>query len=302
MSVTREGHILIAGGSGLIGTRLSRLLADKGYDVRILTRGNKTKGRYKSYQWDPSMKKLDPESLRGAKAIINLAGSGIADHRWTRKYKQEILHSRLAAASTLMRAMDEHQDIKVYVAASAIGFYGNSGDDVLTENSPAGKGFLPETTEMWETASENCPVRRVVIRTGLVLTANGGALPPFARMVKAMIAPVIDGNQYMSWIHIDDLCGMYIEAIENEQWKGTYNAVTPEPLQQRDFISTLKSVMNPMAFTFPVPPAFIRFLLGEQSHLILDSARVIPEHAQAHNFQFRFLMLDDALKNLYGRS
>ena len=163
------------------------------------------------------------------------------------------------------------------------------------------RGFLPRTTKLWEAASERCLVRRVIIRTGIVLTTNGGALPPLARPVKAMIAPVIGGDQYMSWIHIDDLCGIYMDALENEIWQGVYNAVVPDPVLHRDFVGTLKKVLNPAAITINVPPAFIRFLLGELSHVILDSARVLPDHLVQQHFSYSYPYLEAALKNLYGR-
>lgn len=301
MSATHSDYILIAGGSGLIGSRLCRMLSEKGYKVCILTRNKKSKSRYPTFLWNPSKNEIDPAALQNATAVINLAGSGIADHRWTDSYKKEIIQSRLDATTTLLNEIKNHPGVKSYIAASAIGIYGNRGEEILDENSLPGTGFLSSTTTEWESSSENCTVRRVLIRTGIVLTPKGGALPPLARPVKAMVAPIIGGNQYMSWIHVDDLCRMYITALENESWNGIYNAVVPHAVKHREFVSTLKKVLNPNAITIPVPPAFIKLLLGEQSAIILDSANVKPSRPIAAGFKFMFEDLTNALKNLYDR-
>jgi uncharacterized protein (TIGR01777 family) len=301
MSETKSGYILIAGGTGLIGSRLCRMLSDKGYEVCILTRNKKSKSRYTTFAWNPSKNEIDPAAMQNASAVINLAGSGIADHRWTTSYKKEIIQSRLEATSTLLAEIKKHSGVKSYIAASAIGFYGNRGEELLDESSAPGTGFLSDTTKEWESSSDSCMIRRVLIRTGIVLTPNGGALPPLARPVKAMIAPVIGGNQYMSWIHIDDLCNMFISAIEDNNWNGIYNAVAPAAVTHREFVSTLKQVLNPNAIGINVPARFIKLLLGEQSAIILDSTNVKPARATTAGFNFRFNNLSDALKNLYGR-
>jgi uncharacterized protein (TIGR01777 family) len=300
MSATDSSTILIAGGSGLIGSRLCRMLADKGYKVCILTRNKESKSRYPTFLWNPSKNEVDPAALQNATAVINLAGSGIADHRWTNSYKKEIIQSRLDATATLLNEIKNHPGVKSYIAASAIGIYGNRGKEILDENSLPGTGFLSSTTKQWESSSENCTVRRVLIRTGIVLTPKGGALPPLARPVKAMIAPVIGGDQYMSWIHVDDLCRIFISALENESWNGIYNAVVPNAVTHREFVTTLKKVLNPNAIIIPVPPALVKILLGEQSVIILDSANVKPSRAIATGFQFMFEDLTNALENLYA--
>lgn len=292
--------VLVAGGSGLIGSRLCNMLDAQGHEVRILSRSNKRKNKFTYYYWNPSKKEVDPKALTNVSAVINLAGAGIADHRWTDNYKKEILQSRLDAVATLLNAIQSNPQITVYAGASALGYYGNRGDELMDESSPAGETFLARTTRSWEAASDNCPVRKVLIRTGIVLTKKGGALPPLARPVKAMIAPVIDGKQYMSWIHIEDVCNMYIEAILNHSWSGVYNAVNPEAIRHGEFVNTLKKVLNPNAITIRVPPGFIRFLLGEQSALILDSTRVRPLRAMESGYKFHFSDLETALRNIYG--
>lgn len=299
MNASNSGHVLVAGGTGLIGKRLCSLLTAKGYDVRILSRQKKAGGQFISYSWDPSKKKIDPAAMEGALAVINLAGAGIADHSWSVHYKKEIVQSRVDAAGIFMETLRDHAGVKCYMAASAIGYYGDRPGEILSEESRKGSGFLSDTTQQWELASENCPVRRVIVRTGIVLSKQGGALPPLARSVKAMLAPVIYGKQIMSWIHIDDLCNIYIDALENEKHSGIINAVAHSSCSHEEFILTLKRCLNPSAIRINVPQGFIKLLMGERSHLILDSADVKPAHLLTTGFHWKYDQLNEAINNLY---
>ena len=296
----KEKIVVIAGGSGLIGKRLTKMLIDKGYTVRTLTRKKKNNAA-NVFEWNPAEGTIQKEAMLNGQYIINLAGAGIADHRWTTSYKQEILQSRLDATHTLLEAIKNTSGIKAYIGASATGYYGNRGDTVLDESSNPGQGFLSSTVIEWEKASEDCKVRRVLIRTGIVLTPNGGALPPLARPVRAFIAPVIGGEQYMSWIHINDVCNMYLHAIEDEKWEGCYNAVAPDPIRLKDMMQVLKKVINPLAITIKVPNSIIRLMLGEQEAIITDSTNVKPTRALQQGFKFEFTDITDTIKNLYDR-
>lgn len=302
MNITTGETVLIAGGTGLIGKRLCELLSNAGYQIKLLSRNNQQPSTYPVFVWDPSNKKIDLGAFNNVTHVVNLAGSGIADHRWTAKYKNEILQSRLDATATLLEGIKTNgTSVKSYIAASAIGFYGDRGEEVLNEASNAGKGFLAETVVEWEAAAMNSSVRTVWLRTGIVLTPKGGALPPMALPIKAFIAPIVGGNQYMSWIHLDDLCNMYLEAISNTTWNGIVNGVAPESIQHRAFISALKGVLNPHALTIAVPVVLIKLLLGEQSTLILNSARVQPSTALKKGFEFNFADISLALQHLYGK-
>ena len=301
MSNEITGNVLIAGGTGLIGTRLCRFLLGSGWKVRILTRGKNYKGKIPFAEWDPSQHRIPPSAFDGITHVINLAGASIAGGRWTENYKEKILQSRLDATQTLKDAIRQFgNEVKAYVGASAVGYYGNRGDELLTENSSEGNGFLSSVVTAWEAAASGSVVRTVLMRNGLVLTANGGALPPMARPVKSFIAPVIDGNQFLSWIHIDDLCALYMEAMKNNSWSGVMNAVAPESLRYRDFMKILKKVLNPKALTVPVPVGLIKLILGEQSTLILDSTRVQPSVALKNGFQYKYADPETALRQIYA--
>lgn len=301
MSNSITGHVLIAGGTGMIGTRLGRFLLGSGWKVRILTRGKNYKGKIPYSDWDPAAHRVSPSAFEGITHVINLAGASIAGGRWTEDYKQKILQSRIDATQTLIEAIRQSGgEVKAYIGASAIGYYGNRGDELLTENSTEGEGFLSSVVTAWEAAASGAVVRTVLMRNGLVLTANGGALPPMARPVRSFIAPVINGNQYISWIHIDDLCALYLEALQNDTWSGVVNAVAPESIMYRDFMKVLKKVINPKAITIPVPVSFIRLILGEQSTLILDSTRVQPSVALKKGFQYKYPDPESALRQIYA--
>ncbi|MBL7923275.1 MAG: TIGR01777 family oxidoreductase [Bacteroidia bacterium] len=293
--------ILIAGGSGLIGRKLSRLLQENGHEVMWLSRSSRP-AAYRSFLWNPANREIDPAAIAEAEVVVSLAGSGIADKAWTSAYKDEILRSRLDAAATLIHALQHtpHR-VRCIVAASAIGIYGNRGEEWLSEDSGAGTGFLSETVMQWEKAYAGLAIRTVVLRTGIVLAKDGGALPVMATPLKAGICPVTgSGNQFMSWIHVEDLCRMFRYAMEEENLSGIYNAVGPSPLPHREFMKILRSTIAPRSLMLPVPAALLRLLLGEKSALVLDSARVSSGKIQQTGFRFQFTRAEDALKNIYA--
>jgi len=295
--------IVITGGSGLIGRRLTGLLLKEGHTVRWLTRKKSGIQGVEEFLWDPASHALDEAALAGADAIVSLAGTPIAAKRWSESFKREIIKSRLDAAQTLLQSLSRNPgSVKTLVAASATGFYGDGKARLLEENQPEGSGFLAETTAQWESAYRNTDIRTVYLRIGIVLSDKGGALKELATPLKTGICPVIgDGQQYMSWIHIDDLCRLFLHAIRQETLSGIFNAVAPEPVTQRQFMLTLRRVLRPLSLVVSVPAFIIRIMLGEKSAIVLDSARVSASKTLSSDFRFLFPSLEPALKDIYGK-
>ena len=279
-------NISISGASGFIGRHLMKSLAQAGHSLRALSRHT-----------PPA------ESLREADAIIHLAGEPVAQ-RWTAAAKQRILDSRVVGTRNLVEALAAlPRRPEALICASAIGYYGSRGDEVLTESSAPGSGFLPEVCVAWERealAAEAFGIRVVRVRTGVVLDANGGALvrmlPPFRMGLGGRLG---SGRQWMSWIHLEDLAALFQFAVES-QVRGPLNAVAPNPVTNSDFTRELAHALRRPA-VFPVPEFALRLLFGEMADVLLASQRVAPAAAEAAGFRFRFPQLAPALESLLRR-
>jgi uncharacterized protein (TIGR01777 family) len=296
--------ILITGGSGLIGTRLTELLLTKGHRVFHVGR-HKGNGRVPQFVWDTRLGIIDPRAIAGADVIIHLAGAGVAEHRWTKSRKEEILGSRLNSTDLLFHALKkgDHQ-IKAFISASAIGYYGLSSDDsVKNETSPAGNDFLAQVTQQWEQASSRISslgIRTTVLRIGIVLSANGGALPSMAKPIKLGVGAALgSGKQWMSWIHLDDLCGIFIKAAEDDTLHGIYNAVGVEPVTNLGMTKTIARVLRRPLWLPPIPGIVLTFALGEMAEMVLNGSKVSAEKIQEAGFRFQFTELTAALQDLY---
>jgi uncharacterized protein len=296
--------ILITGGTGLIGTRLSEILIDLGYDVAHLSRQPSKDPHYKAFGWDIKSGTIDENAITYADYIVHLAGASLAD-KWTEERKKEILNSRVDSTLLLYRKLKElPHHVKGFISASGIGIYGDTGDRLVTEESGHGDDFLANVTKKWEAAAwtvHDLGIRIVIFRNGLVLSRKGGALPQIAKPVKMMAgAPLGSGKQYMSWIHIDDLCRLYVEAIENTSLHGIYNAVTPNPVTNEEFTKTLaKSMGKPLML--PKVPAFgLKLMLGEMSEILLTGQRVSPDKVLHTGFTFEYVTVEKALGALYN--
>jgi uncharacterized protein (TIGR01777 family) len=305
--------VLITGATGFIGKPLCRALLLKDHDVVALVRDADQARAKLPYpmefvSWDGSEKGLSDRAVDGAldeiDAIVHLAGEPIIGKRWNEEQKARILSSRINSAESLIRKLQklpEAKRPKVFLSGSAVGFYGDRGDELLTENSTPGTGFLSEVCQKWEGVVkplEEMSIRRVIMRTGAVLGREGGMLKTLLPVFKAgMGGPVGDGKQWVSWIHIDDMVASLVYLLENEKARGVFNGVSPEPVTNRVFSQALaKAVHRPALFT---APAFgLKAALGEASAVVLASERVLPEKLERQGFQFRFKRLDDALKNL----
>ena len=303
--------ILITGGTGLVGTAVSKLLVGKGYEVIILSRGQSDAGKqpFPIAHWDPEQQVIDVAAVQKADYIINLAGAGVADKRWTKKRKQEIVDSRVKSGELLVKALKENSNkVKAVIQASAIGWYGGDekkkrGKHAFTEDTPADNEYLGETCKLWEASIDpvqDLGIRLVKLRTGIVLSKDGGALDKYKQPVRFGVAPILGiGKQVISWIHIEDLARLYIHAIENEQLQGIYNAVASQPVTNRNFMIMLaQKIKGRFYIPLFVPSFVLKIMLGEMSIEVLKSATVSNSKISRAGFQFLYPTIDAALDDL----
>ncbi len=297
-------RILVAGASGLVGRTLVPFLTTQGHTVVRLVRGG-VRGPDEA-GWDPASGTIDLLAAGRIDAVVNLAGAGIADGRWSETRRQAIMTSRVAATRTLVQALAGRAERpSVLINASAVGYYGDRGDERLTELSPAGHGFLAEVCQAWEagsTAALPLGIRTVALRTGMVVSPAGGALGRMLPLFRAGLGgPLGSGRQWVSWIAPDDLARLILAAIVDPRWHGPVNATAPEPLRQADFATTLGRVLHRPAL-LPTPAWALKLGLGDMAQeLLLASARAEPEQARQHGFPFRHCTLSAALAHLLGR-
>jgi uncharacterized protein (TIGR01777 family) len=299
--------IIVAGGTGFLGAPLVRALAAAGHDVAILTRrAAPPSGGARAVVWTPDGD-IGPwaREIDGAGAVINLAGESIAGHRWTAAHKQRILDSRVLATRSLVAAIrGAARPPQVFVSGSAVGYYGPHGDEVVTEETPAGHDFLARVCVAWEAeAHAASPHTRVVcVRTGLVLERDGGALPPMLPPFWfGAGGPVGSGRQYWSWIHRQDWIALVRLAIDTPSAAGPLNATAPAPVTNAEFARTLGRVLRRPAF-LPAPGFALKLLLGEMAGpLILSGQRAVPARAEALGVPFGFRHLEEALRAIFSR-
>lgn len=295
-------QVLISGGSGLVGKTLCKKLQTKGYSVAILSR---TKNKnLKTYLWDPQNNKIDPEAIDSSDYIIHLAGANIAEKRWSPSRKKDILDSRVESANLIFEEVKkQNKELKAFISASAVGYYGAlTSDRVFTEKDHAANDFLGQTCFEWENAAkqfETLGIRTVILRTGLVLNKNGGALSKMIIPIKLGLGSALgNGNQYIPWIHIDDLCEIYIKAIEDSQMAGAFNAIAPDFQTNKSLTHMLSNALN-KPYWLPNTPAFLlKFILSKMSVLLLKGSRVSSDKILKTGFTFRFPKLEKALKDL----
>jgi uncharacterized protein (TIGR01777 family) len=294
--------VLVAGGSGFIGSRLVERLQAEGHRVRLLTRTPRAEHHF---GWNPADGQIDDEAVRGADVVINLAGAGIAEKRWTPERKKLIISSRVDSARVLGQAFRRLQHLpQAYLAASAIGYYGNSGERLMTENDPpADQGFLSTSTIAWEQATETIAamgIRTVALRIGIVLEQSGGALREIIRPLRWGIGAYFgDGQAWYSWIHRDDVCRMFLWAMDTTGAEGIYNAAAPNPVRNRELVRATARAMGRRALLMPAPVLALRMLLGEMADVVLNSTRVSADKVRQEGFSFQFPTLEEALADIF---
>ena len=288
--------ILITGGTGLVGKKLTEMLIDTNHEVVILSRNPKNKNEFK---WDITKNYIDKKVFRNIDYIVHLAGAGIADKKWTNKRKKIIIDSRVESANLLYSAVQENNiTLKGFISASGIGYYGAiTTDKIFEETDTYGNDYLGNVCRKWENAAQQFKTLKVpvtILRTGIVLSKNGGALE---KMKTPVISPLGSGKQYLPWIHIDDLCKMYIDALEGKLI-GIYNAVAPEHQTSKTFSKTLaKSIKRPFA-RISVPSIMLKLMFGDMAIILLEGSRISSKKVQKDNFTFKFKTLKKALNHL----
>lgn len=297
--------ILITGGTGMVGSALSERLRERGYEVVHLSRYKSKSSKFKTYLWDVPGRKVEAEALDNVHSIVHLAGAGIADKRWTDSRKKELTDSRIESTNLLFRELKKNnQKIASFIAASAIGIYGFDTGGIEQEESrqQLGDDFLATLTKKWEASadqlSELTP-RLVKLRIGLVLSTQGGLLAKLLPPAKLGLSSAFgSGHQYMSWIHIKDLVAMIIASLENENIKGVYNAVAPNPVSNKEFLTILGKQLGKPYFLPNTPKVLIRLAFGELASAITGGNKVSCKKIQSEGFEFAFADLSSALKSL----
>ncbi len=292
-------NVLITGGTGLIGSALTVLLEKEGYNVRILSRNPMAKNQFK---WNLKDQYIDDKAFENLHHIIHLAGAGIADKRWTPKRKQVIIDSRVNSVELLFSKTESSQiDLKTFVSASGIGYYGAvTSDHIFIETDEAENDFLGQVCKVWEEAVlqfESINIPTTILRTGIVLSANGGAIE---KMKTPIVSPLGSGHQYMPWIHIDDLCQLYLSAIQGKI-KGIYNAVAPEYQTNKSFSKKLSKSLGRPYIPFGVPAFGLKTIFGELAIIPLTGSRISCEKLINDGFEFKYPKLSEAFENLFKK-
>jgi uncharacterized protein (TIGR01777 family) len=310
--INQMSTILITGGTGMVGTRLTELLIENGNDVIILSRkpmpSSQLPKGVRHAKWDINEKYIDPEAFAAADHIIHLAGAGVADERWNTKRKEEIVNSRATSGALLVHAIQTLTNkIQSIHSASGIGWYGADTHQSLqtgfTEDAPADTEFLGETCRIWEENIQGVTTlgkRLTIFRIGIVLSNSGGALVEFKKPIRIGFAAILgNGKQNISWIHIDDLCHLFIKAINDTKMQGVYNAVAPETVTNKQMtLSLAKSMRGFFFIPIHVPAFLLKIVLGEMSIEVLKSAKVNSFKTQGIGFQYQYPFLSDAIQQL----
>lgn len=296
--------ILISGGTGLIGSYLSENLKRQGYTISHLSRNKTGKEKYKTYKWNIKKGYIEEGAIEQADAIIHLAGTSVAGKRWTKKRKEEILKSRTESTHLLFKKVSEiNNKIKVFISASGISIYGvDTGDKLITEESEEANDFLAKVTKEWEASVDQLKtlgIRVVKLRIGIVLALEGGALPKLALPVKFGLGAALGtGKQYYSWIHIEDLIGIFIDALKKDSYNEVYNAVAPNPVTNKDFTKSIATILKRPLILPNVPSVLLKVALGELAGIVLGGNKISSKKVQNEGFKFKYEHLDSALKAL----
>lgn len=299
----KSKNILITGASGLIGQQLTDLLQSRGYSVSHLGR-KKTSGNIVSYVWNIDQQQIDQEALQSNSIIIHLAGAGVAEKPWTSKRKQEILESRTLSTRLLFDSLKKgNHSVTTVICASAIGYYGFHDEPLpLHENDKPGNDFLADVVKQWEQEADaisSLGIRLVKIRIGVVLSEKAGALKEMLKPVKYFAgAPLGSGNQYISWIHINDLCAIFLKAAEDNSLQGPYNAVAPHPVTNRILTQHIAKTLNRPLWLPPIPAFVLKTLLGEMADLVLRGSNISADKILQTGFSFTFPQVEQAVQDL----
>lgn len=297
--------IVLAGCTGFIGKPLTKYFLEKGHEIVSLVRKQESSlpDKVKQVIWNGKDQGEWSKEIEGADAVVNLSGAGIADKKWTSERKKLLVESRVQSTTAIKIAIQNATNKpKVWVNASAVGYYGNLPNDIATESTPAGKDFLADICRMWEEATQGAEnlTRLVIVRIGVVLEKDGGALPKMVMPFKMFIGGHTgSGKQGFPWIHRDDVISLIEFAIKNEKVSGVMNATAPELLTNKEFSKVLAKVLK-RPNLFPVPAFMLKLMFGEMSAVLLEGQLVKPLRAQEYGYMFKYSTAESALKAIYG--
>jgi len=297
-------RILLTGGTGLIGSKLTNLLLQKGYSVNHLSRKPANIAGVQTYSWNIDKNDIDGRCIEGVDIIVHLAGAGIADKRWSDKRKKEIVDSRARSIQLIYGLLAKHSNkVERVISASAIGYYGDRGDELLTEESPPNSDFIARCCTEWESSVDEGVLQGLKVtkfRTGVVLDQYG-ALAKMAQPIKLYAgSPLGSGRQWIPWIHLQDVIDMYLFAIENENFEGVYNMVAPNPVTNKQLTQAIARQLHKPLWAPNVPAFVLKLLMGEMSSIALASTKVSCEKIEEAGFNFKFSNVADAMKDIYG--
>ncbi|GAC1304206.1 MAG: TIGR01777 family oxidoreductase [Mucilaginibacter sp.] len=303
-AMNHSKSILLTGGTGLIGRHLTEQLLAKGYMVSHLSRSPGKDSRVTTFLWDVAKGEINVHCLDGVDIIVHLAGANIAEKRWTEKRKKELIASRTGSIGLIYGLMDKTPNrITSVISASAIGYYSDRGDELMAETSPPANDFLAQCCVAWEAAvdaGKRPGLRIVKMRTGVVLDKEG-ALAKMAIPIKFYIgSPIVDGRQWIPWIHWQDVIGMYLFAIENDKTEGVYNMVAPNPVTNKELTRAIANHLHKPLWAPNVPAGALKFLMGEMSTIVLGSTKVSAQKIEDAGYHFKFPVLEGALNDIYG--
>lgn len=298
---SKSRKVLITGGTGLIGKHLAPLLQKAGYAVFLLSRSGQ-KG--KSYIWNIKEEYIEKGALENLYGVIHLAGAGIADKRWTNARRRKLLTSRTESSGLLIRELKKQvQKPSVFIGMSAIGYYGmDTGNVLIDETTPPGSDFLAELVKSWEASYhpvDELGIRKALIRTGIVLSKDGGALSRLAAPVKLGLGAALgNGKQWMSWIHIDDLCRIFLKILDDESWAGIYNGVAPNPVTNNTLTHLAAKTLKRPVWLPPVPGFALKLALGDLAEIVLGGNKISCQKLLDHGFQFSFTEAELAIQDI----
>lgn len=295
--------ILVTGGTGLVGTHLSALLTEKGFRVTHLSRSNKPEALYQTYTWDIASGEIEQEAIATADYIVHLAGAGVADKRWSDSWKKAIYNSRIKSTKLLREKVAKwNPSLKKFISASAIGFYGeDTKEELMNEEAHRGEGFLADVVVDWEREIEKFAevgVSYSAVRVGIVLDKNHGALPKMAQPIKMGVgAPLASGSQYMSWIHVEDLCRIFAFAIDHDM-HGVVNGVAPQPVTNKVFTEKIADILDKPIWLPNVPKFALKLMVGEMADILAGGTKVSSAKIEREGFKFAYPTLEKSLQNL----
>lgn len=299
-------QILITGATGLVGKKLIAALQQDGHSITILARKNKPVKNVKVYLWDVYNQKIDPECMQGIDTVIHLAGEPIADKKWTKERKQQIIDSRVMSTKLLYKTIRETEaPVTTFISASAVGYYGDREDEILTEESSNGTGFMAHCCKLWENAvdeGKSLNLRIVKFRIGFILAKKDGALTSFDKPIRFFVgAPLGTGLQWIPWVHIDDIISMFKTATDDLAFRGVYNACAPFPVTNATLTRAIAKALRRPVWPLKVPEKVLEMILGKMSTVVTLSTNTSAQKLLDTGFIFKYTHLEDALADIYSK-